>query len=124
MKMAVALRTLALLLLDEDENENRRQDRSCWVRPWVANRLQFGAFHSLFYELRKDERSFKEFIRMDVNQFDFLVEKLTPKIIKVDTFMRDSILDQFYFFFVTQFELGHFRFIHLDKKYTLHCVCI
>ena len=91
MKMAVALRTLALLLLDEDENENRRHDRSCWVRPWVANRLQFGAFHSLFYELRKDERSFKEFIRMDVNQFDFLVEKLTPKIIKVDTFMRDSI---------------------------------
>ena len=33
-------------------------------------------------------------------------------------------LDQFYFFFVAQFELGHFHFIHLDKKYTLHCVCI
>jgi len=28
---------------------------------------------------------------MDVSQFDFLVEKLAPKILKEDTFMRDSI---------------------------------
>jgi len=88
--MAVALRALAFLLLDEDDNENENKER-IWVRPWIASRPQFGAYHSLFHELKKDEQSFKQFIRMDVSQFDFLVEKLAPKILKEDTFMRDSI---------------------------------
>ena len=31
---------------------------------------------------------------MDVSQFEFLVEKVTPKIVRKDTFMRNSITPQ------------------------------
>ena len=89
--MSVKLKALALLLLDEDESENERAEREYWVRPWLANRPQFGAYHSLLLELKKDGKAFKEFLRMDEGQFDFLVGKLTAKIIKEDTVMRPCI---------------------------------
>jgi hypothetical protein len=91
MKMDVAHTALALVLLDEDEIQNQKEEREYWVRPWLDNRKQFGTYHSLFQELKKDEKAFKEFIRMDESQFEFLVERLTQKIIKEDTTMRQCI---------------------------------
>ena len=35
------------------------------VRLWLANRPQFGAYHSLLLELKKDGKAFKEFLQMD-----------------------------------------------------------
>ena len=81
--MSVKLKALALLLLDEDESENERAEREYWVRPWLANRPQFGAYHSLLLELKKDGKAFKEFLQMNEGQIDFLVGKRTAKIIKV-----------------------------------------
>ena len=89
--MSVKLKALALLLLDEDESENERAEREYWVCPWLANRSQFGAYHSLLLQLKKDGKAFKEFLQMDEGQFDFLVGKLTAKIIKEDTVMRPCI---------------------------------
>ena len=63
--MSVKLKALALLLLDEDESENERAEREYWVRPWLANRPQFGAYHSLILKFKKDGKAFKEFLRMD-----------------------------------------------------------
>ena len=53
----VKLKALALLLLDEDESENERAEREYWVRPWLANRPQFGTYHSLLLELKKRWKS-------------------------------------------------------------------
>ena len=89
--MPVKLKALALLLLDKSESENERVEQEYWVRPWLANRPQFGAYHLLFLELKKDGKLFKEFLRMDEGQFDFLVGKRTVKIIKEDTVMRPCI---------------------------------
>ena len=87
MKMAVALRTLALLLLDEDENENKRsfmlgssmgcKQATVWCFPLTFSRI---------------EKRRKIFLGVYSNQFDFLVEKLAPKIIKEDTFLIFSSL--------------------------------
>ena len=41
--------------------------------------------------LLDDAKSFKEFIRMDRLHFQFLVERLYPRLIKRDTVMRKSI---------------------------------
>ena len=65
--MSCTLKTLALLLLDEDENENEgdennQGEREFWVRPWLAQKSMYGTFHSLFQELRRDGKSFKEFL--------------------------------------------------------------
>ena len=89
--MSVKLKALALLLLDEDESENERAEREYWVRPWLANRPQFGAYHSLLLELKKNGKAFKKFLQMDERQFDFLEGKLTAKIIKEDTVIRPCI---------------------------------
>ena len=44
-----------------------------------------GAYHNLFQELLLgDAKSFKEFIRMDRLHFQFLVERLYPRLIKRD----------------------------------------
>ncbi|XP_053390824.1 uncharacterized protein LOC128553673 [Mercenaria mercenaria] len=63
-----------------------------WVRPWIARRGQYGAYHALMQELRQeDPRSYKNFVRMDKDTFTELLELVTPLIKKKDTFMRNSI---------------------------------
>ena len=91
--MSCTLKTLALLLLDKDENKNANNqgEREFWLRPWLAQRSMYGTFHSLFQELRRDGKSFKEFLRMDESQFEYLVEKISAKLIKEDTVMRQCI---------------------------------
>ena len=85
--------TLTLLLLDEDENQeiSSKKTRKHWIRPWLENRQLFGCYYSLFQELKRDTKAFKEFIRMEESQFEFLVETLTPMILKEDTNMRECI---------------------------------
>ena len=72
------------LLLDEDDCKDfRPSKRSVWVKSWLEKRAEQGAYHNLFQELLLDDaKSFKEFIRMDRLHFQFLVEKLYPRLIK------------------------------------------
>ena len=51
----------------------------------------YGTFHSLFQELRRDGKSFKEFLRMDESQFEYLVEKISAKLTREVTVMRQCI---------------------------------
>ena len=96
--MTKRLQTIALaaLLLDEEErNEDtvlRTQKRSCWVRSWLQRREEKVCYHNLFKELLlEDTESFREFVRMDRNHFQFLVKKLWNHLYKKDTKMRKSI---------------------------------
>ena len=67
--------------------ERRRQrrmprERRCWVHPWldVGRRLQFGQFHRLMPELRhEDPASFINYIRIQPQMFDELVQRITPR---------------------------------------------
>ena len=62
----LAAKALTLLLLDEDEiQETSSQTRKHWIRPSLNNRLLFGCYYSLFQELKRDTKAFKEFIRME-----------------------------------------------------------
>ena len=39
--------------------------RRLWVRPWIARRNQYGAYHALVQELSSEDRSgLKKFLRM------------------------------------------------------------
>ena len=40
------------------------------------NRLVYGEFHHLYLELRADEITFREYTRMTINTFDYIVEKI------------------------------------------------
>ena len=91
--MSCTLKTLALLVLNEDENENANNqgEQEFWVHPWLAQRSMYGIFHSLSQELRHDGKSFKESLIMDESQFEYLFEKISAKLTKEDTVMRQCI---------------------------------
>ena len=67
----LAVKALTLLLLDEDENQeiSSKKTRKHWIRPWLENRQLFGCYYSLFQELKRDTKAFKEFIRMEETSF-------------------------------------------------------
>ena len=45
-----------------------------WARAWIYRRRQFGAHHALMKELAsEDSHSFRNFIRMDKQDFDELL---------------------------------------------------
>ena len=89
----LALKALTLLLLDEDKNQktSSKKARKYWVRSWLGNRQLFGCYYSLFQEIKRNAKAFKEFIRIKESQFEYLVEALAPMILKGDTNMRKCI---------------------------------
>ena len=77
------------LALEEELLRRRRQrPPAFWVRPWlsVARRLMYGHYHRLMRELRmEDTASFCNFMRMEPQMFDELVDRLSPRITLQDT---------------------------------------
>ena len=78
---------VALLLEEEEEDidENTEVNTKTWVRPWIYNRQNAGAFHTLFNELKLDNQAFKEYLRLDKTQFETLLQKVYTHVIKQDT---------------------------------------
>jgi hypothetical protein len=72
--------------------QRRRQRITVWVRPWLERRVQLGQYTRLMEELRvEDVRSFRNFLRMDDAMFQELLDRVTPRITKVDTFCRKAL---------------------------------
>ena len=67
-----------LLLEDDEENEGDQIERQYWVQPCLAKRKQFGAFHTIFQEIRNDPKRCREYIHMNKNQFLYLVGLMSP----------------------------------------------
>ena len=59
---------------------DRRRPRQ-WTRAWIHRRRQLRAHHALMKELEsEDPQSYRNFIRMDKQDFDELLTKVTPFI--------------------------------------------
>ncbi|KAJ8685504.1 hypothetical protein QAD02_021297 [Eretmocerus hayati] len=83
---------LALLLLMMADYYSNLPSREIWVREWVARRKQQGFHHNLFMELQlEDPNKYRRCLRMDVNMFEELLQKVTPLIQKRNTHLRESI---------------------------------
>ena len=71
-----------------------RKIRSCRVRPWLSaeRRLQFGHYDRLLAELRiENQQSFFNFLRMPPEMFDELLNRVWPRIRKMDTQYRKAL---------------------------------
>lgn len=74
------------------KRRRRRRDRRVWTREWIVNRPCHGAYHQLLKELQiGDQVSYRHFLRMDINSFEYLLTLVAPKIRRRDTHMRKSI---------------------------------
>ena len=80
-----------LLLEDDEESEGDQIERQYWVQPCLAKREQFGVFHTIFQEIRNDPKRCRKYIRMNNNQFLYLVGLMSPDLQKQDTKMRDCV---------------------------------
>ena len=89
---AQAIACISLLLGEDHCKDFRPSKRSVWVQSWLEKRAEQDAYHNLFQELLLDDaKFFKEFIRSDRLHFQFLVERLYPRLIKRDTVTWKSI---------------------------------
>ena len=69
----------------------RHKMRAVWIKPWIATRQADGAFHKLLKDLVKDPHHYRNFLRVDLANFETLLAAVEPKISKKDTSMRPSI---------------------------------
>ncbi|GFR21154.1 DDE Tnp4 domain-containing protein [Trichonephila clavata] len=78
------------------EKRPRRQRRKqkknrLWIHKINRKRPEFGIFHHLHPDLRKDERKFYSFFRMSEELFSILLDLVGQEISKQDTNYRKSI---------------------------------
>ena len=83
---------LALMLLDDEEAQKKNPIvRNNWVEHWLQNRKLFGAYHTLFQEIRNVPKKCRDYIRMDNNQFLYLVDLISEDIARETTQLREPI---------------------------------
>jgi len=84
--------SLCLKLIRQRERRRERRRRRHWVRPWIQRRPFYGVYEKLMIELRReDPSSFHNFLRMTPAMFDELLDRLTPRLTKQDTFYREAL---------------------------------
>jgi hypothetical protein len=83
---------LLIKLMKEKSLGRKRKNRSMWTKSWIARRLEFGAYHCLLAEMREDDPAgCRNFLRMDLASFEYLLSRVGHLIRKKDTNMRQSI---------------------------------
>ncbi len=80
----------------EQQRLRRRRGgrRPLWSRMWLgpSRRESFGLYDQLMVELRREDPvAFKNFLRMDTEMFDEMLERLRPRITKQLTWMREPL---------------------------------
>lgn len=92
---AAALLFGGYYLLSRNDSACRRKLRSVWTRNWLLKRESHGAYSNLIQELRAgdavEQSLFCKILRMTPNDFDYLLNLVTPLISKMDTRMRKAI---------------------------------
>lgn len=92
-RQAMLMHQMMIAIIRARRNRRRRQ-RSVWVRPWLSaeRRLHFGDWDQLMNELRlEDEPSFYNFVRLEPAMFDELLQRVGPRIRKMDTNYRSAL---------------------------------
>lgn len=83
---------ISMLLRQELEKKKTKKKKRIWVRDWIAKREKYGASSTLLKELKdEDTAAYRILLRMDVVQFDNLLQMVYELIKKEDTQMRMAI---------------------------------
>jgi hypothetical protein len=70
----------------------RRRYRSCWERDWISRRPRLGTYAALLTDVRlNDPKTYKNFSRMDVVDYENLLELVRPYVTRKDTNCRRAI---------------------------------
>jgi hypothetical protein len=83
---------MQLKKLQGKQKRKRNLQRKWWCRPWLLRRPLFGQYEKLMSELAmEDVLGFKNFLRIDPDLFNELLQRITPRIERKDTFFRKAL---------------------------------
>ena len=89
---AAAAIAIVIALRRIRRRRRRRRNRKVWTREWILRRESQGAFSQLMKELSLcDVSSYRNFVRMDVATFEWLLTRVAPKLTHQDTVMRVAV---------------------------------
>ena len=78
-----------MIILLNHENATKPRRHSIWQRSWLAERKSLSAYNNIIQEFRiGNSYHYRRYLRMNVETFEFLLEKLRPHITKQTTVMR------------------------------------
>jgi len=90
--IACSLHLMTTIMNKKQKLNERAQKRKIWQRDWIAKRTQHGAYHGLVQDIRAtDPSAYRNFVRMDEESFETLLQRLTPSIQRQDTILREAI---------------------------------
>lgn len=69
----------------------KKKNRKFWVHPLIADRSAKGLFNLFYYDLRKYEENFFNYLRMSISSFDELLGIVKDDLTGQHTNMRDCI---------------------------------
>ena len=104
--VTTAVATLALYMgLDNERNrllllqkyvEKEPRPRRWWVKPWVLERPIHGAFEALLADLEEfDPKSFRNMLRMEPQFFEYLTDRLYPRLVRKGSNYRKPLRPDF-----------------------------
>nr|CAI5820718.1 unnamed protein product [Callosobruchus analis] len=64
--------------------------KKCWVNDILAKRKEFGEFHHLYADLKKDDKTFFDYYRMHQDTFNYILDAIRETIEKTSNF-RETI---------------------------------
>lgn len=69
-----------------------RRRRSVWTRPWILRRNEQGASNNFLREVEEEDPvTYKNHLRLNSEQFDYLLSKVKTNIQKEDTILRPAL---------------------------------
>ena len=76
----------------EEDDVLRSHERVVWTRSWIRRREKSGAYHQLIRELAvEDAPAFAPYFRLDKENFNDLVGRISIHIQRQDMIMRAAI---------------------------------
>ncbi|XP_017475297.1 PREDICTED: uncharacterized protein LOC108365691 isoform X4 [Rhagoletis zephyria] len=94
-RASIAFASLCLIATLKAWKKNKclkRNKKQWWIRPGLRHRATSGFYSTLRFKLRQQNPQwFNNFVRMSCEDFDYLVEHLTPYIGKSNTRFRKAI---------------------------------
>ena len=95
LEILLKITDIAIKLAELEEKQRkanrkrRRRMRVQWTRDWIMRRTLFGQYENLLVELnREDPKRYKNFLRVDNDLFEHLLQKVSPYITKKTTNWR------------------------------------
>ena len=78
-----------MVFLEILRRKKKRKKRAVWVKSWLAERDDKGAYNNILAELQlHDRENYRRFLRMDSTTFGELVKLVTPSLEKKCTRLR------------------------------------